>query len=597
MAKSNDIDIPQLCLALQHARLSLRFARETRLDLVREYAGENYSEESAKRKVLLNLLAMYVRIMGRSMVPQAPRVMLSTFNPQLKPVVHAMDDWVNKEIVQTHFEQQLRRIVVDAFFSVGIAKVSITTPAESAMSAWSRPAGMACMQRVDLDDFAFDPFCADFLEAGFIAHRCRAPLDIIRDDGKTYSKGRKDLQATEAKFFNQEGDERIGMIGRGYYANREEYGKFVDLWEVYLPRHRTVVTLSDDQISGPTESSGKSMALREQRWIGPETGPYHILGYGTVPGNPMPVSPLQHLWGLHRACNENLRKVERMGSRIKELLIGDKSFAEDLERLAQSNDGDILPMNRPDAAKTLTHGGTGVQIVQGIAVVFKDLFDFLGGGLALQGGLGPQSKTLGQDKMLNENSSASVADMQGQTTHFAGTILKSLLWYWHHDPYTAMRSVHSLGDVSRIVRLIKPQDRQFPFEAMDFQLDPYSMQPQTPDSRAADLSGLLQTVLIPLAAQLQSQGVVLDMNKLLQLFAQYKNMPDLQDIATVQEPPQPEGGQGGAQPPGPANTTRTYERTSGPGTTTHGADRMMATSLMGKNPGGNPQTTANGVSG
>ncbi len=46
-------------------------------------------------------------------------------------------------------------------------------------------------------------------------------------------------------------DERIGLLGRTTLAGEtEEYEDFVDLWEVYLPRHKLVLTLVDDQLTG-----------------------------------------------------------------------------------------------------------------------------------------------------------------------------------------------------------------------------------------------------------------------------------------------------------------------------------------------------------
>src|SRR5207253_775171 len=142
-----------------------------------------------------------------------------------------------------------------------------------------------------------------------IGHRYRAPLEVIRNS-KIYSKGRKDLSPSTDTAYNLEGDERISMIGRTYLGmDSEEFEDFVDLWEVYLPRHRMVLTLIDDQLTGASKTGmtngSPADALRAQHWLGPETGPYHLLSYGMVPGNAMPKAPIMDLIDLHIFANQN----------------------------------------------------------------------------------------------------------------------------------------------------------------------------------------------------------------------------------------------------------------------------------------------------
>ena len=45
----------------------------------------------------------------------------------------------------------------------------------------------------------------------------------------------------------------------------------------------------------------------------------------------------------------------------------------------------------------------------------------------------------------------------------------------------------------------------------------------------------------------------------------------------------------------PAETTRNYVRESRPGQTQQGSDRNLISSMLGVNPGGNPELTRNGA--
>jgi len=182
------------------------------------------------------------------------------------------------------------------------------------------------------------------------------------------------------------------------------------------------------------------------------------------------------------------------------------------------------------------------------------------------GGLAPQSKTLGQDKMLNQNASGGVSDMQDTTIEFTADILKSLCWYWWHDPFKVMKTkaqLPGLPDMG-IQRQVTPQQRmRGRFEDLEIEVDPYSMQHSTPQARAADLDQLVQ-LITPMMPVLQQQGINLDANAWLQKRGAYKDMPDLSELLTISEPPQADPGAAGAQPQTgkPGETTRNYTRHS-----------------------------------
>lgn len=571
--KEAEIDIDRLCYSMQRSRWALRFFRESRREMVREYVGSHWSEEGSYKTVPLNLLALYVSVVGKNLIAKNPRVMLSTFDRANKPAVVAMQTWANNEIVKMRLQQTLERAVLDALFSVGICKVALATPADSASVSWNLAAGQTFAEVVDLDDFVFDVHARDFSEVSYIGHRFRAPLAAVRDS-KIYSKARLELTASDDPFFNLEGDERISVLGRTYYAgNDEEFEDMVDLWEVYLPRHRVVVTLVDNQLSAasatPTNDRSYSGALRIQNWLGPDGGPYHILKYGTVPGNAMPIGPIQHVYDLHRSTNELYRKLIRQAARQKEHTLYQRGDQDDAARIQQANDGEMVGVNNPAAAVVRSFGGPAQQNAQ-MAEHLKDLFDFFAGGLSLMGGLAPQSKTLGQDRMLNENQSHLVTDMQDTTVDFTADVVKSLCWYWWHDPFKVMKAkaqLPGLPDMGIQTQVTPQQRMRGRFEDLEIEVDPYSFQHQTPESRMAALNQVVTQIIVPMAQTLQAQGIQFDANAWLQKMAVYSNMPDLPDICTVAPPPQPDpqaAGTGSASggPTQPAQTSREYIRRS-----------------------------------
>lgn len=593
MASSREIDVSRLCQAMQKSRLALRKPRAERREMVRQYVGHHWSEEGTAEKVPVNMIALYVQIVARNLIAKNPRLMLSTFDRSLKPTLSAMQAWANQQVKKMNLANTLRRVVVDALFSVGVTKVALADPAQASSVAWAVKAGMPFAERVDLDDIVYDIHARDFTECSFFGHRYRVPLDAVKD-ARMYGKARKDLTPSYDSQYNHEGDERISIMGRTVYANDDPgFEDYVDLWEVYLPRHRVVVTLADDQVTGAMPTGYNSEPLAMKRWIGPDCGPYHILGFGTVPGNPMPKAPIQDLTDLHEALNRAYRKVIRTVDRIKEVTGVQGAADADGNRILKADDGEIIRLDHPEMIKQFVTSGNALQPVMGVATALKDLFAYLAGNLDMMGGLSPQSKTLGQDKLLAENSTKTVMDMQESTLTHVASVSEALCWYWWHDPQQVQKSIHSLPGLPNIqtIRAVKPQDRQQGlFEDLDIRVDPYSMQHATPQSRMAGLNQVVTQIVIPMMTLLIQQGIGFDINAYLKKIAQFMDLPDLADIITIMDAPtpqtaQPQGGQG---PTKPAQTERTYNRTNTPGSTREASDRNMVMSMMGKNPGGNP---------
>lgn len=600
---------------MQRCRLALRKPREQRREMARQVIGTHWSEEGAPQDVILNLLSIYQTVIGRTLIPHNPRVMLSTFSRRLKPPVSAMQTWANKQIEHINLANTLRRIVTDALYSIGIAKVSLATPAQSAAAAWNLRAGEAMVSQVDLDDFVFDIHARDFSEVAFIGHRFRCPLDAVKDS-KLYDKaGRDALTASYDKLFNLEGDERISALGRTMYAaDSEEYHNMVDLWEVYLPRERLVVTLHEDQLTGPTGANGftHSEPLRTQSWIGPDRGPYHILGYVSVPGNAMPKGPMQDLMDLHLAANRTYRKLRYTIDNLKEIIAA-RAGSDDGDKIMKANHNDIITLADPTNIQQMVIGGQSAQTLTAIATVWKDLFSFQGGNIELLGGRGPQSRTATQDTMLANNANVGVQDLQDQTTDFVSEVCRSLCWFWWHDPTKVMKTKHTLPGLPDmdIIRRVFPKgaqrrngqqrllQRNGRFEELDIMVDPYSLQHATPQSKLRDLNQVVQTIVLPMMQLLVQQGKSFDIDAYLQKVAQWMDQPDLADIVTISEPPDTE--QGPSQPdkpPMPAATHREYTRTSNPGRTQKGDDQMLINRMLGNNPGGNPaMTSKNGTVG
>lgn len=599
---SKKIDYSKLCQAIDTARQSLRRYREEKREAVRHYVGAHWSDAGSDKRVPVNLLALYVRIMSRTLVSKNPRVMLQTFKKKGRNIVGAMETWANREIERMRLDGVLQRCTVDGLFSIGVCKIGIASPINSAMEGWNLKAGEPFADFVSLDDFVCDMHARDWSEVSFIGHRYRAPLDTLTDDARYEASQRKDLVSEVDSEYNHEGDERLSSMGRGDQAgDAEEFEEYVWCWEVYLPRHNLVCRILDKHVNGSLSPDAKPFS--EEPYIGHPDGPYEILAFDIVPDNLMPKAPVQDLVDLAVAFNENFRKLMRQADRTKNVGLCQGAADEDGNRVVQANDGEMIRVDNPEKISAIDLGGVNANLLQFVMVI-KDLFDFVGGNISILGGLSPQSKTATQDKMLNENSGMTTSSMGETTTKFAACVIEKLCWLWKHDPQRTMETHYSLPGLQEVSidRKVTPVDRDaLSWDDLDVKVDPYSMVHQTPAARAGAINGLVDRML-PLMPLLQQQGLFFDLNFYLTLMAKLMDQPDVELLFSVQEPPVPEPGGDAAAAPGaeslgmPSSTTRNYVRESTSGRPQQGSALSMAGSGQSPFQGNNGQGGANGSS-
>lgn len=546
------VDLSRLCDVIARDRRQLEPFRRTRLEMVRQYAGARYGENAAAAEVPVNLLGLYVEVITQSLIDNAPRAMLSTFDVGRRAEVAAHEQWLNDELVRMNVAEAYKRVIYDALFCVGIMKLGIATPADAAAEAWDVQAGQPFMESIDLDDFTCDTTARTLARCAYHACRYRIPVDLANE---LYAKGRADkFEADDRTDSNEGGDERIHAL-MGTTGSKDELEDSCDLWEVYLARHKLIVTLRDD--AGTPDSS--KPPVRVQPWVGPVTGPYHFLGFGVVPGNLMPKGPIMDLYDLHRHYNGAYRKLMRRTRDTKKITVYESSQTDDAKRFKDANDGDMVEGRNPAGINTVETGGPTQDLVT-MSDHIKANFSFRGGNLELLGGRAAQSRTASQDKMLNENAGAGISHLSDAFLAFVSETLEGLVFYTHYHPTKVMQSYYSPKGAPdlKFTRNLRPQDRTG--RPPQVKVAPYSMARQTPGARLEFIKNVIGTLapLMPLAAQ---QGHLPDLGEILKLFAKYGDDPDIITIFGLGDPIMPgSGGDGGSGGGMPSATTRTYER-------------------------------------
>ena len=553
--------------------------RKKRTDAITQYVGSHYSDGGSDKRVPTNFLELAVTIYTRQLAARAPRAMISTGNPALRPDAYSMELAVNQIPDEIDLGSTLRRAVVEAMFAFGIVKVGI---ASSGKAMLGQDYGQAFADLVSLDDYFCDMSATSRDGLQYEGNDYWVSLEDARAmyDGKP-----EDIQPDQHTTIGDAGETRAESTTVG--SNADLYAEKVWLRDAWIPSTRQVVTWG---------VKSKKL-IRVIDWEGPQNGPYHILSFSDVPGNLLPLPPIALWRDLHELGNALFRKLGRQADGKKSVVAFQGGNDDDIEAFKKASDGDGIRYNgaKPEV---LTNNGIDQA---GLAMFLQvcDKFSYFAGGLDSMGGLGPQSDTLGQDKMLQEAASSRVKHMSERTVDFAKSIFKSLAWYEWTDPVKTRKIEKPVpGTNISVPGVWSANTRRGRFEDYDFDIDVYSMQDDSPSTKLQKIGMALERFVFPVMPQLQAQGGQIDLKTLFDMIARFGNVPELTDIVKFQNPePQPmnmggdqgmgggmPGQGGGGQMPGmPSTTTRNYIRTSRPGATRHGRDDVMARLLMGKN--------------
>lgn len=567
--KADETKLTRLSNAFEFSRTKLRPFREKRTHAIKQYIGANFSDDGANEKVPVNLLEMAINIYRRQVAARRPRVVVTTRDTELASKAYTFELALNALLEDIRFEDTVQRWTLDAMFGLGIIKVGISPGNVAEINGHLHDSGKPFADVVDFEDFVLDMTARRWDEIQFCGNRYVLPHEAVMD---TKMFGNKDIQANEPRAYNEGGDERLSQMtsGTDWYRDRS-YMPVVELWDLWLPYENVCVTIQADDDGG---ISGKKI-LRVVEWEGPEVGPYHHLSYGDVPGSLLPLSPASLLLDMHELSNRVFRKLGRQADRQKTVTVVAGGADEDGKRVVRANDGDTIRSDRPEATKELKFGGIDNASL-GFMIQLKDLYSYLGGNLDSLGGLGKAADTVGQEKLISQTSAMKIVEMQERTTKAVRKVIHSLGDYLWYDPVAEPTVIKTIPNTDFSVPVkFGPKMREGEFVNFNLDIAPYSMQDRTPAERLQTLSQTMTNFIIPLAPQLQQQGVAPDMNKFLEIISKYSDSPEIAQILKPFEMPEEQQGAGERPTQSPV-TTRTNVRRNESGGTRSGQDQEMA---------------------
>jgi len=557
--------------AVNNSFEKLKPFREKRKDAITEFCGSEYADNATGKSVYLNLLAMAVNIYVRQAVTRAPRAKITTRFQNLRPIAKNFELAVNDLVEDMNLGVMLRMAVTDALFSpLAAVKIGLKNTGKFKYGEEEIPVTEPFVNLISFDDYVRDMEARSAYSPAYEGNRYTMELDELHE---VFPSSRK-LGLSDSNL-GARNDNRVESISHDTTMHGESIKKMIELQDLWLPKHRLMVTYVLDKPDFP---------ISVVEYDTGEKGPYRTLWFTGVPDNAMPLAPLGLLKNLQKFISSCMRRLYSQAQKQKSVVGFNNRDSAGRFKSCADGDGIWWEGEKP---VPLSSGGVN-QSTFALMLQLKDVFSWAGGNLDSLGGLSPMAETATQDAQLTRIASGQIQDMQDATAEFAREIMEQLAWYEWTDPIRTRNLEKEIPGTSlKISTVWSPETRDGDFLDMNFNIIAESMREENPAAKLQRLDYALKNIFIPNLPVLMQQGYTLDFNKLADIYADYADLQELRQIITTADPnmmqnqtptgnPSPVAGK-------PLQTKRTYERINRPGATRVGKESALIQTLMGGN--------------
>ena len=540
----------------------LEAPRANRVLALREFVGFHYNVDAAPQKVPAPFLKMATTIYVRALAARAPRALISTVDPNLKPTATLLELAVNEIPREIGLQNTFRRIVLEALFSLGVAKCGLHTVGELLGHKYGSP----FVDVITFDDYILDMSASHRDQIQYEGNSYWLNYEDVKEDDWFDKKRKVDLSWDNYTVIGERGERRGEELSQEETADL--YKRKIWLRDVWLPGEDLMVTYGI--------RSKKILKIVE--WEGPNRGPYHKLCYDDVPSNLLPLPPVMIWQDIHELSNVLYRKLGDQAESQKTIqgMPGNNNDA--VEAFKKASDGDAIRWQGGEP-RLLTAGGVNPNTLA-FFLQTKDFFSWVAGNLDSLGGLSPQAETLGQEKLVSASSSAQLRDMANQVVDFSRELFRTLAHYEWHDP--ARRRILEQKIPGTDLTIPVPwdqQSRQGGYDMYDLDIDVFSLQDDSPSQKLQKLNVIMQQYISPLLPMMEANGGTFNVQALLDMVAKYSDFPEMSELIIWTNPESNSFNIDSQRKP--ANTSRTVERVNRPGATESGKSAALQQTLLG----------------
>jgi hypothetical protein len=565
-------DVTRLDEALYAYREMLDPFRKHTAERIKIAAGKTYSDSGTPDKRPLNSSALNIGIYSHRLMSANPQVLFSTQVQELEESALEQEAAVNEWIRRTDAGRALNEAVVHALYAgFGVVQVGICPYRYAADDP-----GQTRVYSIAIDDWVHDMTAKRFEDCSVMGHRYRVSIDellndpSIPDERKAHFSAH-DIHNTEAGKF------KIQSISQGDRYIHDHFEPEIELWQIWLPRYRLICTFeASDDSSGTTIIKDKP--LRVMEWEGPRSGPYHIVDFLPLPNNTIGLAPAGLWEELDDAINKIANKVIRDCETSKRIGLYQLDDVTDAQTIQGTPNGGLAGVQNPQAINQIELGGPN-QNLMGAVSQLRMYLNLYSGNTDQLGGLGAQTDTVGQERLLAAGASVNLNSMSARTIAWAEGVFRDSAYWLLSDPRLQMHITKKLPETNLTVPFKMTADRvQGTADDYRIQIDPYTMSFSTPQEKLAQLLGVMERAVFPLMGPMMQQGAQFDFQYFIDTLARLSGRPEISRLIQFVGPPNENLAESSGQMP--SATTRTYNRRDTAGNSMQSQEQELMKSLM-----------------
>lgn len=558
---------------------------ENRMAALKQFVGKHFTDGGADDMVPLPMIQQFVNIYSHLLVPQDPQALISSRFFGLRSHAANMEAWMNFRSREMKIGETFRRWIKDAMFCLGVVEVGLEAGQSFQWEGQTHYYGEPFVDNVDFDDYLVDMAAKRWPAIRYEGHTYRVEtaramndpeLDGLAEDGVTLR--RHQLESIAESMFNERGVEKSKSIESDYsHTWAHDYKGYSQLWQIFMHEEQKIITV--EYVPGKGFSG---LPLRVRDWKGPRSGPYKKLWFVDVPSMLMPSPPVSNNIDMHNLANDIMVKLGHDAVNEKTLLLCAKGTGKDAKKILKGKNGEAIQVDNPDDFREVKFRGIDQAQLAFLLQVYQ-MFSRGAGNLETLGGLSSQAGTLGQEKLLVEQSGGQVKSMQGITISAVRDVYTDLGWYWWTDPIRDYEGERMISGVEiPIPFTIRPQDREGNVYKLNFDVNPYSFTGTTPAEEVVKLDTFVTQIIMPLMPIISAQGGVFKTQNYLRIRSKLSNQPYFDELIAYEMPTSEEEQplmdvpkRAPIQPPQNRTVIRRSEVENGPGRDMQNLSEMM----------------------
>ena len=469
---------------------------------------------------------------------------------------------INSLVDEIRLEDTLQRIVLSAWFRLGIGKFYMRDSAlvQLEENVHADP-GSPFFGNVSFGRFFLDMNSLEPGEIDFKGDEYDVDWERLNDSGLFEKKVTSRLHPDKNGYkYDASQDGAANDIFADPATAESGRRPKVRLRDVYLPREKLLVTWPCKMDTPPL----RVLELYEDDY---DFDPYPLLWFDPIPDNALPVSPGDVVEKLHDQGVSLRRRLQMQAAAMKSVTFYEPEAAKtaDMWRTAQHGQYCETAADSLEKIKRLDTPGPDANLVR-YTQVNDELFDEFAGHLRAKTGGQVSAPTATGASLSSQAVGTMLAKKQYRVTKLVAEVGRGLTKMLMADKFDTREQYATLPGFPEFSYPAHwmPNIREGSPSDYEPEVIPYTLSFKPPEQLLRDLIGFVKEVGLPMANDFAASGQRINPTKLLELAADLGGMPELLEIYDTVEPVESVADEGRQSPVTTRQTIRRSEAASDP---------------------------------